>query len=131
MTVVSTNHIDWVICQAGDYHIGFEASQIASAQPYRKSDAESNQDIDLRTLIGMPKQRMTPVHKMRLIPDADLDLPAILIDSDISLQALGINTLYPLPSLLTARCQLNGLAGLVLQTTLPPIFVIDLSRLNT
>jgi hypothetical protein len=106
--------LDVVMFPAGGWQVGFEARHVRSARP-AGPDASSEGGNEIETLLGLPHSS-NPSHLTQWL---DLKQTAenteILVAGPVELRTLPVASIHPLPPLLAARSQLNGLRALVLQ----------------
>jgi hypothetical protein len=106
--------LDAVIFSAGGWRIGFEARYVRGAHPAEQS-AANEQAGQLETLLGLPPSNGPSTSPQWLDIKQLVEDRQILVAGPVELQALPVASIHPLPPLLAARTQLNGLRALVLQ----------------
>jgi hypothetical protein len=99
-------------CALRNHHIGLLADQVLTAHTLTAHE-QSKEVLSLEALLGLPESDRSDQHQLSLSIGAQYTVE-IGVSSDISLQTLAIADIQPLPPLLAARCQLNGLAALAL-----------------
>ncbi|MDZ4202310.1 MAG: hypothetical protein U1C96_09230 [Gallionella sp.] len=95
---------------AGKWRAGFEARTVRASRPEPTGAACAN----VETLLGLEPPTEIVTRQPLLLKQADGNRE-ILVGSPVDLVSLPANAIHSLPSLLAARCKLNGLSALALE----------------
>jgi hypothetical protein len=107
--------LDVVMFSAGGWQVGFEARHVHSARPV-EADASNEEIGEIEALLGLPNsssQQSASPQWLELKQTAENR--QLLVAGPVELRTLSVASIHPLPPLLAARSQLNGLRALVLQ----------------
>lgn len=112
--VETLDALDVVMFSAGGWHVGFEARHVRSARP-AAAEASSKASGEIETLLGLPPSPGPSSSPQWLDLRQSAEDKQILVAGPVELRTLPVASIHPLPPLLAARSQLNGLRALVLQ----------------
>lgn len=100
--------LDVVLFSAGKWRAGFEARAVRASRP-APTDAAGT---DIETLLGLELPAAPGPRQYLRLKRGDRE---ILVGAPVDLTPLPVNAIHPLPPLLAARCNLNGLRALALE----------------
>lgn len=99
---------------AGGQRCAMEARQVRALRPLPSEESEKYPALD--SLLGLPEQNKACPHRLVLtirLPETDVEFS---VAAPVELRKLELDAIHPLPDLLAARIQLQGLCALVLET---------------
>lgn len=99
--------LDVVLFAAGKWRAGFEACAVRASRPAPTGAAGS----DVETLLGLELAAVSGPRQYLQLQHGNQE---ILVSGPVDLVSLPVDTIHPLPPLLDARCQMNGLRALAL-----------------
>lgn len=122
--------LDVVMFSAGGWQVGFEARHVRSARP-AGADASNEESGEIETLLGLPHSNSQSPSPQWLELKQTVKNQQILVAGPVELRTLPVASIHPLPPLLAARSQLNGLRALVLQENTAQIALLfDVSQVS-
>ena len=101
--------LEVVSFMAGGHRFAVEAAQVRTQLP-------SGQAGDLLTaeqLLGLPDEEAQTSRRVLLMKHPAGDY-SVMVSEPVELHAVGINAIYPLPTLIAARSKLAGIRGLAM-----------------
>lgn len=117
--------LDLVLTEVDGVAIGLLAHQVECS----KACAASSMSVThLAHWLGLPTTETRAQVVLSLVM-AHAPSQDVVCSASVSLVSVAAQSIFPLPALLAARCQIKGLSAIAMHQQ-QPVFVIDLSRLT-